>query len=145
MFFPKRFNFPTLVDWTREDSLTILPNVFCPNSETSHFSKCFQKFIFFKIFFWTSKSHFWQACRNHFRQTLHYVIAQSPELIRKVCIFHKTLVFSICSSGHKDVSSAKIAESISEKVLQDFCSKSENQNKKMIFQKKVTENVLLDT
>ena len=60
-------------------------------------------------------------------------------MIRKVCIFHKTLVFSICSSGHKDVISAKIAENISGKVLEDFCSKSENQNKKLIFQRKSPE------
>ena len=66
-------------------------------------------------------------------------------MIRKVWIFHETLVFSICSSGQKDVSSAKTAESFSGKVLQDFCSKSENQNKKLVFQKKVTENFLLDT
>ena len=145
LFFPKRFNFPTLFHWTREGSLTILSNVFCPNSETSHFCKSFQKIVFFEKFLWTSKSHFWQACRNHFCQTLYYVIAQSPELIRKVWIFHKTLVFWICFSGQKDVSSAKTAESISGKVLQDFCSKSENQNKKLVFQKKVTENVLLDT
>ena len=39
----------------------------------------------------------------------------------------------------------KIAEGISRKILQDFCSKSENQNKKLIFQKKVAKKVLLDT
>ena len=43
-----------------------------------------------------------------------------------------------------DVSSEKIAESNSRKVLQDFCSKSESQNKKLFFQKKVAKNVLLD-
>ena len=71
LFSPKRFSFPTLFHWTREGSLTILPNVFCPNSETSHFYKCFQKILFFKNFLWTSKSHFWQACRNHFCQKLY--------------------------------------------------------------------------
>ena len=44
-----------------------------------------------------------------------------------------------------DVSSEKIAESISRKILQDFFSKSENQKKKPIFQKKVAKNILLDT
>ena len=71
LIFPKRFKFPTLFLCTRKGSLTILPNVSCPNSETSHFSKSFQKFIFFKKFLWTSKSHFWQACRNHFCQKLY--------------------------------------------------------------------------
>ena len=134
--FPTRFNFSALFHWTREGSLSILPNVFCPKSETSHFCKSFQKIVFFKKFLWTSKIHFWQACRNHFCQTLYYVIAQSPELIGKVWIFRKTLFFSISSSGEKDVNSEKIAESISRKVLQDFCSKSENQNKKLIFKRK---------
>ena len=71
LIFPERFNFPTLFHWTRKGSLTILLNDFCPNSETSHFSKSFQKLIFFKKFLWTSKSHFWQACRNHFCQKLY--------------------------------------------------------------------------
>ena len=145
LIFPTRFNFSALLHWTGEGSLSILPSVFCPKSETSHFCKSFQKIVFFKKFLWTSKSHFWQACRNQFCQTLYYVIAQSRELIRKVWFFHKTLVFSICSSGQKDVSSEKIAENISWNVLQDFCSKSENQNKKLIFQKKVAEKVLLNT
>ena len=136
LIFPTRFNFSALLHWTREGSLSILPSVFCPKSETSHFCKSFQKIVFFKKFLWTSKSHFWQACRNQFCQTLYYVIAQSRELIRKVWFFHKTLVFSICSSGQKDVSSEKIAENISWNVLQDFCSKSENQNKKLIFKRK---------
>ena len=134
--FPKKYKFPSLFHWKPKGSLTILPNVLCPKSETSHFCKSFQKIVFLKKFLWTIKSHFWQACRNHFCQTLYYVIAQGPELIRQVWIFHKTLVFSICSSWHKDVSSAKIAESFSAKILQDFCSKFENQNKKLFFQRK---------
>ena len=44
-----------------------------------------------------------------------------------------------------EFSSEKIAESFSPKVLQIFCSKSENQNKRLIFQKRVVKNVLLDT
>ena len=56
-------------------------------------------------------------------------------MIRKFWIFRKPLVFSICSFVHMDVSSEKIAESNSRKVLQDFCSKSESQNKKLIFSK----------
>ena len=71
LILPKTFNFPTLFHWTRKGSLTILPNVFWPNSETSSFCKSFQKFIFFRKFLWTSKSHFWQACRNHFCQKLY--------------------------------------------------------------------------
>ena len=39
----------------------------------------------------------------------------------------------------------KNAESFSLKVLQNFSSKSENQNKRLIFQKRVAKNVLLDT
>ena len=50
LIFPKRFNFSALLHWTREGSLTILPIVFCPNSETSHFCKSFQKNVFFKKF-----------------------------------------------------------------------------------------------
>ena len=34
------------------------------------FVKSFQKIILFKKFLWTSKSHFWQACRNRFCQKL---------------------------------------------------------------------------
>ena len=37
LIFSKNFNFPTLFHWTRKGSLTIMPNVFWPNSETSHF------------------------------------------------------------------------------------------------------------
>ena len=44
-----------------------------------------------------------------------------------------------------EFSSEKIAESFSLKVLQNFCSKSDNQNKRLIFQKRVVKNVLLDT
>ena len=44
---------------------------FCPNSETSHFCKSFQKVVFFKKFLWPSKSLFWQVCRNHFCQKLY--------------------------------------------------------------------------
>ena len=105
--FPTRFNFSALLHWTRKGSLTILPKVFCPNSETSHFCKSFRKIVLFKKFLRTSKSHLWQACRNHFCQKIYQVIAQSPELLKKVWIFHETLVFSIWSSGHKDVSSVK--------------------------------------
>ena len=44
-----------------------------------------------------------------------------------------------------EFSSEKNAESFSPEVLQIFCSKSENQNKRLIFQKRVAKNVLLDT
>ena len=71
LIFPTRFNFSALLHWTRKGSLTILPKVFRPNSEISHFCKSFRKIVFFKNFLWTSKSHFWQACRNHFCQKLY--------------------------------------------------------------------------
>ena len=35
------------------------------------FVKVFKKLFFFNKFLWTSKSHFWQACRNHFCQKLY--------------------------------------------------------------------------
>ena len=56
--FPQNFNFPTLFHWTRKGSSTILPNVFCSNSGTSHFCESFQKAFFFKNFLWTGKGHF---------------------------------------------------------------------------------------
>ena len=139
----KRSDFPQKVHFSNTVPLDTLRqfdhpvNCFLPKFRNkSLFLNFSTNCFFFNKFLWTSKNPFWQACRNHFCQKLYYVIAQSPELIRKVCIFHKTLVFSLCSSGQKDVSSQKIAESFSWKVLQDFCSKSENQNKKLIFQRK---------
>ena len=132
----KHFHFPQKVFCSTGNLKAVWPSCRTFYAQKSHFCKSFQKIVFLKKFLWTIKSHFWQACRNHFCQTLYYVIAQGPELIRQVWIFHKTLVFSICSSWHKDVSSAKIAESFSAKILQDFCSKFENQNKKLFFQRK---------
>ena len=44
-----------------------------------------------------------------------------------------------------EFSSEKNAESFSLKVLQICCTKSENQNKRLIFQKRVAKNVLQDT
>ena len=55
------------------------------------------------------------------------------------------IFFSICSFVHIEFSSEKFAESISLKFPQLFCSKSENENKRLIFQNKVAKNVLLDT
>ena len=71
LIFPTRFNFSALLHWTRKGSLTILPKVFRPNSETSHFCKSLRKIVFLKKFLCTSKSQFWQACRNLFCQKLH--------------------------------------------------------------------------
>ena len=72
LILPKRFNFSALFHWTREGSLTILPNVSCPNSETSHFCKSFQKIVFFsKSLSGQVKVFFWQACRNQFSQKLY--------------------------------------------------------------------------
>ena len=41
---------------------------FAPIQKQVTFVKVFEKFVFFKKFLWTNKRHFWQACRNHFRQ-----------------------------------------------------------------------------
>ena len=67
---------------------------------------------------------------------LYWVIAQSPEMIRKIRIFQKPLVFSICSSVHMDVSSEKIAESISRKILQDFFPNPRIKRKNRFFKRK---------
>ena len=69
--FPNKYNFPSLFHWRCKGNSTILQNFFCPKSETSHFCRSFHKIIFFKKTLWTCKSHFWQACQNHFCQKLY--------------------------------------------------------------------------
>ena len=66
--FPQKVQISNTVPLDTKNSLSIVPNVFCPNSETSHFYKNFQKIVFFKKFLSMSTRHFWQAYRNHFRQ-----------------------------------------------------------------------------
>ena len=50
LILPKRFNISALFHWTREGSFTIVPNVFCPNSETKTFVKVFKKMFSSKSF-----------------------------------------------------------------------------------------------
>ena len=72
LILPNRFNFSALFHWTGEGSLTILPNVFCPNSETSHYCKCFQKIVFFsKSFPGQVKVFFDRLAENKFCQKLY--------------------------------------------------------------------------
>ena len=52
--------------WTLKGILTILPNVFCSNFETSSLQKRFQRIVFSKKFHWTRERHFWQAPRKLF-------------------------------------------------------------------------------
>ena len=61
---------------------------------------------------------------------------------RVISEFSIRVFFSICFSVHIEFSSEKFAGSISLKLSQNFCSKPENENKRLIFQKKVAENVL---
>ena len=61
---------------------------------------------------------------------------------RVIFEFSIRVFFSTCSSVQIEFSSEKLAGSISLKLSQKFCSKSENENKRLIFQKKVAENVL---
>ena len=61
---------------------------------------------------------------------------------RVISEFSMRVFFSVCSSVHIEFSSEKFAGSISLKLSQKLCSKSENENKRLIFQEKVAESVL---
>ena len=61
---------------------------------------------------------------------------------RVISEFSMRVFFSVCSSVHIEFSSEKFAGSISLKLSQKLCSKSENENKRQIFQEKVAESVL---
>ena len=69
LIFRKSFYFPTLFHWTRKGTLTILSNVFCPKSETSHFCKSFQKNCFLQKFLWTCKIIFDRLAETTFAKS----------------------------------------------------------------------------
>ena len=147
----KVFNFShkvqllTLFHLTRKSSLKIVPQGFRSNSKRSHLYENFQRVVFSQKFLWTGRKHFWQAPRKLF--------------LPKVTLRHRSKsgkkgwylklpsesFFSICSSVHIEFRSETFAGSISLKLSQKHCSKSENENIRLIFQKKVAGNVLLDT
>ena len=147
LIFPKKYIFPSLfhVSLDRKGILTILPKVF--------FAQILQQAPYIKDFkeLFSSKS---------FSKRVRAVLTGSPKPLfsksyiksslkvrkeRVISEFSMRVFFSICSSVHIELSSEKNAESFSLKVLQNFCSKPENQNKRLIFQKRVAKNVLLDT
>ena len=66
LIFRKKYNFLTLVNWTRKSSLKIVPQGFRSNSKTSHLYESFQRVVLFKKFLWMRKRQFWQAPRNLF-------------------------------------------------------------------------------
>ena len=142
MIFRIKYNFLTLFHWTRKSSLKILPQDFLSKSETSHLYENFQRVVSSQKFHWTGKKHFWQAPRKLFslKVTLrHRSKSGKKEWYLK---FPSESFFPICSSVHIEFSSENFAGSISQKLSQKFCSKSENENKRLIFQKKAAENVL---
>ena len=123
----KKHNFfLKLLHWTRRRQLWSSAKTFALEiwKNSHNFSKW--QSLFFKKFRWTRRRHLWQAFRKSFCEKSHYFIAQCPEKIMKMWIVQKKHFSSIWSSGHNELSYGKLAENVSQKVSQGFCSISEH-------------------